>query len=186
MIEFFSSYLEQFTILGLFLALVLTGLGLPVPEDIILFTGGVLAHQRVTHFGWTIVILYVGVLTGDLIIYSFGRRFGDTVLRHPHVLRLLSRTRQQKIERYFARYGNRTVFLVQHLAVLRAPTYLIAGAMKRPGWQFLLRDGLAALVSVPLMSSLGCFFADQIVVFNHDFGRFEHWLRALVILTVLL
>jgi membrane protein DedA with SNARE-associated domain len=184
MIEFLSAYLEQFTTLGLFLALVLTGLGLPVPEDLILLTGGVLAHQRVTHLGWTIVILYIGVLTGDLIIYSFGRRFGDTVLQHPYVLRLLSAARQQKIERYFARYGNRTVFLVRHLAVLRAPTYLIAGAMKVPGWQFLLWDGLAALVSVPLMTSLGYFFADHIEALHHDLRRIEHWLGALVILTV--
>lgn len=184
MIEFFSSYLEQFTTLGLFIALVLAGLGVPVPEDIILITGGVLAHQRVTHLGWTIPVLYVGVLTGDLIIYSFGRHFGDVVLSHPHVRRLLSPTRQQKIERYFARYGNRTVFLVRHLAVLRAPTYLIAGAMKVPGWQFLLWDGLAALVSVPLMISLGYFFADHIEGLHHNLRRIEHWLGALVILTV--
>lgn len=184
MIEFFSSYLEQFTTLGLFIALVLAGLGLPVPEDLILITGGVLAHQGVTHVGWTVAILYVGVLTGDLIIYSFGRRFGDTVLSHPHVSRLLSPTRRQKIERYFARYGNRTVFLVRHLAVLRAPTYLIAGAMKVPGWKFLLWDGLAALVSVPLMVSLGYFFADHIEGLHHNLSRIEHWLGALIILTV--
>ena len=184
MIEFFGSYLEQFTTLGLFIALVLAGLGLPVPEDLILITGGVLAHQGVTHVGWTIAVLYIGVLSGDLIIYSFGRRFGDTVLSHPHVLRLLSLPRQQKIERYFTRYGNRTVFLVRHLAVLRAPTYLVAGAMKVSGWKFLLWDGLAALVSVPLMVSLGYFFADHIEVLHHDLRRIEHWLGALFVLTV--
>ncbi|MBI3302255.1 MAG: DedA family protein [Deltaproteobacteria bacterium] len=185
MVEFLSSYLEHFTTLGLFLALVLAGLGVPIPEDIILITGGVLAHQRVIHLGWTIPILYVGVLSGDLILYSCGRRFGDTVLRHPRVRRLLSSARQQRIGRYFARYGNRTVFLVRHLAVLRAPTYLIAGAMKVPGWQFLLWDGLAALLSVPLMVSLGYFFADHIEVLHHDLRRIEHWVGALVILTVI-
>jgi membrane protein DedA with SNARE-associated domain len=184
MIEFFSSYLEQFTTLGLFIALVLAGLGVPVPEDLILLTGGVLAHQRVTHIGWTIAILYVGVLTGDLILYSFGRRFGDAVLSHPHMLRLVSPARREKIERYFARYGNRTVFLVRHLAVLRAPTYIIAGAMKVPGWKFLLWDGVAALVSVPLMVSLGYFFADHIEGLRHNLSRIEHWLAVLVILTV--
>ncbi len=184
MFEFFSSYLEQFTTFGLFLVLVLAGFGLPIPEDLILITGGVLAHQGVTHIGWTMPVLYVGVLTGDLIIYSFGRRFGGAVLRHPRVLRLLSPARQQQIERYFARYGNRTVFLVRHLAVLRAPTYLIAGAMQVPGWQFLLWDGLAALLSVPLMVCLGYFFADHLEMLRHDLRRVEHWVGALVILTI--
>jgi membrane protein DedA with SNARE-associated domain len=184
MAEFFSSYLEQFTTLGLFLALVLAGLGIPIPEDLVLITSGVLAHQGVIHLGWAIPILYVGVLTGDLIVYSVGRQFGDIVLRHPHILRFLTPIRQARIERYFARYGNRTVFLVRHLTVLRAPTYLIAGAMKMPGWQFLLWDGLAALVSVPLMVSLGYFFADHIQVLLHDLRRIEHWIGAIVILVV--
>jgi membrane protein DedA with SNARE-associated domain len=184
MFEFFSSYLEQVTTFGLFLMLVLAGLGIPIPEDLILITGGVLAHEGVTHIGWMIPVLYVGVLTGDLILYSFGRRFGDTVLGHPHVLRLLSLARQQRIERYFARYGNRTVFLVRHLAILRAPTYLIAGAMKVPGWKFLLWDGLAALISVPLMVSLGYFFADHIQALQRDLRRIEHWVGALVIISI--
>ncbi len=184
MIEFLSSYLEQFTTLGLFIMLVLAGLGMPIPEDIILLTGGVLAHQGVTHLGWSMPILYVGVLTGDLIIYSFGRRFGPTVLQHPRVLRVLSPARQQRIERYFARYGNRTIFLIRHIAVLRAPAYLIAGAMNVPGWQFLFWDGLAALISVPLMVGLGYFFADHIGILLHDLRRVEHWLGALVILTI--
>src|SRR2546426_2578353 len=182
--EFLSSYLEHFTILGLFFALLLAGLGIPIPEDLILITAGVLAYQGVIHLGWAIPILYIGVLSGDLLTYSFGRRFGDIVLRHPRVRRFISLARQQRIERYFARYGNRTVFLVRHLAVLRAPTYLIAGAMKVPGWKFLLWDGLAALVSVPLMVSLGYFFADHIEGLHHNLSRIEHWLGALVILTV--
>ena len=184
MMEFLSSYLEHVTILGLFFALLLAGLGIPIPEDLILITAGVLAYQGVIHLGWAIPILYIGVLSGDLLTYSFGRRFGDIVLRHPRVRRFISLARQQRIERYFARYGNRTVFLVRHLAVLRAPTYLIAGAMKMPGWQFLLWDSLAALVSIPLMVGLGYFFADHIELLYHDLRRVEHWLGALVILAI--
>ena len=182
MIEFFSVYLAQFTVVGLFTALVLAGLGAPIPEDIVLITAGVLAHQGVIELERTIPILYIGVLTGDLIVYSFGRRFGDVILRHPRVLRFLTPPRQERIARYFARYGNRTVFLVRHLAVLRAPTHLIAGAMKMPGWQFLLWDGLAALVSVPVMVALGYFFADSVAVLQHNLRRIEYWIGAIAIL----
>jgi membrane protein DedA with SNARE-associated domain len=184
MMEFLSFHLEQFTALGLFLALVLAGLGVPLPEDLVLITAGVLAHQKVIHLGWAIPILYVGVLSGDLITYSFGRRFGHLVLRHPRVMRFLTPARRERAERYLARYGNRTVFLVRHLAVLRAPTYLIAGALRMPGWQFLLWDGLAALVSVPLMVGLGYFFADHVAQLQHDLRRIEHWLGAIVILII--
>jgi membrane protein DedA with SNARE-associated domain len=162
----------------------LAGLGVPIPEDLVLITSGVLARQGVAALGWTIPTLYIGVLSGDLILYSFGRRFGGTILRHPRVLRHLTPKRQARIEHYFARYGNRTVFLVRHLAVLRAPTYLIAGAMKMPGWKFLLWDGLAALISVPLMVGLGYFFADHIDVLRRDLPRVQHWIGLAVILTI--
>jgi membrane protein DedA with SNARE-associated domain len=182
MIEFLSAYSVQFTTFGLFAALVLAGLGAPIPEDLVLITAGVLAHQGVLDLECMIPLLYVGVLTGDIIVYSFGRRFGYLVLRHPRVLRFFTPARQERIARYFAQYGNRTVFLVRHLAVLRAPTHLIAGAMKMPGWQFLLWDGLAALVSVPLMVGIGYFFADSVIVLQHNIRRIEYWVGAIVVL----
>ena len=67
MMEFLCSYLEHVTILGLFFALLLAGLGIPIPEDLILITAGVLAYQGVIHLGWAIPILYIGVLSGDLL-----------------------------------------------------------------------------------------------------------------------
>src|SRR5262245_13869588 len=142
MTDFFGFSLEHATTLGLFLALVFAGLGVPLPEDLVLLTGGVLAHQGFARLDWLIIILYAGVLTADILLYSFGRRFGDLILQSPRITRLLTPARRERIERYFARYGNRTIFLVRHLAFLRAPTFLMAGVMKMPGWQFLFWDGL--------------------------------------------
>lgn len=184
MVEVFQSYLEHVTTFGLFIALVLTGFGVPLPEDLILITGGVLAHQGVTRLGWMVPILYLGVLSGDFLIYSFGRQFGETVLQHPHFVRLLTPERRARIERYFARYGTCTVFLVRHIAVLRAPTYVIAGAMKLPRWQFLFWDGLAALISVPVVIGLGYLFADHIDVLQQDLRRFDRWLGLILILGI--
>src|SRR3989442_12492456 len=98
MMEFLSSYLEHFTILGLFFALMLAGLGIPLPEDLILITAGVLAYQGVIHLGWAIPILYIGVLSGNLLTYSFGRRFADIVLRHPLARSSLPPASQHPIE----------------------------------------------------------------------------------------
>ena len=45
-----SSYIEHFTYLGLFVILMLCGLGLPMPEDVALLVGGFLAHEGVTRY----------------------------------------------------------------------------------------------------------------------------------------
>jgi len=185
MTDFFGFSLEHATTLGLFFALVFAGLGVPLPEDLVLITGGVFAHQGFARLDRLIAILYVGVLAADVILYSFGRRFGDHILQHPRVTRLLTPARRERIERYFARYGSRTIFLVRHLAVLRAPTYLMAGAMKMPGWQFLLWDGLAALISVPFMIGLGYIFAGHIEALQQDLRRVERWFGAIVIFIII-
>jgi membrane protein DedA with SNARE-associated domain len=185
MFELLGAYLAQLTIFGLFITLILAGLGVPIPEDLILVTAGVLAYQGVVDLYWTIIVLYVGVLASDLILYGFGRRFGEVILRHPRVLRFLTLKRQARIERYFARYGNRTVFLMRHLAVLRAPTYIMAGAMQVPGWKFLLWDGLAAFISVPAFVFLGYFFADDIELLYRELQRFEHLIGVGAILAII-
>ena len=184
MTEFLHFYLEHVTTFGLFLALLLAGLGVPIPEDLILITGGVLAHQGVARLGWMVLLLYLGVLSGDFMIYSVGRQFGAAVLQHPRFARLLTPARRARIEHYFARYGNSTVFLVRHIAVLRVPTYLIAGATKLPRWQFLCWDGLAALISVPVVTGLGYLFANHIEVLQQDLRRFDHWLGVLLVLSI--
>jgi membrane protein DedA with SNARE-associated domain len=56
--------------------------------------------------------------------------------------------------------------------------------MKMPGWQSLLWDGLAVLFSVPLMVGLGYLFADHLEMLQRDLRRIEHWIGALVILTI--
>ena len=45
MVGLISAYIEHFTYVGLFVILMLCGLGLPMPEDVALLAGGFLAHQ---------------------------------------------------------------------------------------------------------------------------------------------
>jgi len=76
-----SSYIEHFTYVGLFLVLVLCGMGLPVPEDLALLTGGFLVHRGITQYPATLLVSFVGVLAGDNSLFFIGRRFGTRILR---------------------------------------------------------------------------------------------------------
>ena len=74
-----STYIEHFTYAGLFLVLMLCGLGLPVPEELPLLTGGFLVYRGITQFPTTLVISLVGVIAGDNSLFFLGRRFGTGV-----------------------------------------------------------------------------------------------------------
>ena len=63
---FLLNYSEHFIYGGLFLILFLSGLGLPIPEEITLLTGGFLINLGFIRFYPTLAAVFVGVLTGDM------------------------------------------------------------------------------------------------------------------------
>lgn len=135
--------------------LILCGLGLPVPEDIILVTAGLVAQEDGISWILTSVIMYFGVIAGDSIAFMIGRYFGMKFLDRPWVLRFIPLAKRQKVESLFEQYGSRVYFVARFLPGLRAAVFCTAGAMRARYLRFLLFDGLAALISVPFFVWLG-------------------------------
>jgi membrane protein DedA with SNARE-associated domain len=144
------------------LALLAAGLGVPLPEDIVLLAAGVLIHRGVTTWQTTVAVCFVGVLLGDLTIFLIARRLGATALSRRFYARLLPEGRRQKVEHMFARYGGGVVFLARHVAGFRAPVFALAGIHRMRVHTFLLFDALALCISAPLMIGLGYFFSDRL------------------------
>ena len=170
-----------------FIALLLCGFGLPLPEDVILVTGGVLAWDAShldapsLHALWTdaglhrmILVGLAGILAGDSVIYWIGRRLGARVAEFRLLRRLVPPEKLQQVERLVRRRGNFVVVIARFLPGLRAPTYFTVGHSRLPFWEFLLYDGLAALVSAPLWVCLGYWFGDDIGRAAREAARFGH------------
>ncbi len=149
-----SSPLGLWVLLGV---LLLCGLGLPVPEDIILVTAGMVAAEDGQSWIGATALMYAGVLMGDSFIFLLGRRWGSELLKHRWILRMLSPEKQEKVAHLFHRYGSAVFFVARFLPGLRAPVFWTAGAMRASYVRFLLFDGVAALVSVPVFVWLGHF-----------------------------
>jgi membrane protein DedA with SNARE-associated domain len=137
--------------LGLFVA----GLGVPIPEDIFLITGGILTQRNGASPLFALVVLYSGVMVGDAIVYNLGSRYGEAVLRRKFIARLMTPARVERVRRYYARYGAVTVLIARNIAGIRFPTFLMAGVSKMGFGRFFFWDGLSGLVSVPLWFWLG-------------------------------
>ena len=182
MVGLISAYIEHFTYLGLFVVLMLCGLGLPIPEDVALLAGGYLAHRGVTRYPITLAVSLLGVVAGDNSLYFMGRRFGTGLVRY-FVLAWPGRQHQiERIERFMHRYGARAIFYARFLAGLRALVYLSAGSFGVRPAVFLLYDLLGALISVPIVVTLGYVFGRQIEIMIKYIGGFE---RLIVIVAIL-
>lgn len=180
MVGLVSAYIEHFTYLGLFAVLLLCGLGLPIPEDIALLAGGFLVHRGITRYPITLAVSLVGVVAGDNSLFFLGRRFGSGLVRYVFLSRPESQAQIARIRRFMHRYGDRAIFFARFLAGLRAVIYLTAGSFGVTPLRFLFYDVLGAVISVPIVVSLGYLFGGQLEKVIRYLGGFEHliWIVA--------
>ena len=168
-----------FIILGV---LLLCGLGLPIPEDITLVSAGYLAGIGKISFVGANIVCFVGVLIGDIILFSIGRKCGYSVLSWPVFKRVFS---QKRIDKAFARARKRAriiCFAARFMPGLRACIYLSCGIVGVPFRVFILQDSLAALLSVPFFVWVGFKFHNKI---DNMFDLLKNTQHYIIILAVL-
>jgi membrane protein DedA with SNARE-associated domain len=177
--------------LAIFMVLLLCGFGFPMPEDVILATGGVLAwlargrplHSFAAMFRDTglLTMIFVGlagIVVGDSIIYTAGRRFGHRVADFRPLRRIITPAKLERVEKELRVRGNVLVMLARFLPGLRAPTFFVVGHARLPYWEFFLFDGAAALVSAPLWVCLGFWFGSDIQEAARHASEFSHYILA--------
>jgi membrane protein DedA with SNARE-associated domain len=181
-----------------FSMLLLCGFGLPMPEDVILVTGGVLAWMssdlEVATFrgmlhdpGLLTMAAFglAGILAGDSVIFYAGRRFGHRVAEFGPLRRVITPEKLEFVEKKVRKRGNVMVMFARFLPGLRAPTYFTVGHARMPYWKFMLYDGFAALISAPLWVCVGFYFGSDIQEAARVARKFSHYIL-LVVLVVLL
>ena len=147
---------------AVFVVLLACGFGVPVPEDVSLVAGGIIAGLGYADVRLMCAVGLAGVLVGDIAVFLFGRHFGARALRLRWVARLLTPRRYARVQAKFARHGSRLMFVARFLPGLRTAVFLTAGMSGRvPFLRFLLFDGLAALISVPSWVGLGYYGAEN-------------------------
>jgi membrane protein DedA with SNARE-associated domain len=183
-----SSYIEHFTYAGLFVVLLLCGLGLPMPEDVALLAGGYLAHRGIIRYPITIGISLIGVVAGDNSLFFIGRHAGSRLLTYFGLSRPGSRNQVERMQDFMHRHGHLAIFYARFLAGLRAVIYLSAGSLGVSPARFLFYDLLGAVISVPVVVTVGYLFGGEIERAILYVGGFEKliWLVAALCVAIYL
>jgi membrane protein DedA with SNARE-associated domain len=188
LLEQFVGFFGEYGYVAVLLALLICSLGVPLPEDITLVAGGVIAGLGYANVHLMALLAFSGVLVGDLIMFSLGSHFGTRILGWWPIARLVTPTRYALVQEKFEQYGNRVLFTARFLPGMRAAVFVTAGLSHRVSvWRFLLLDGLAALISVPVWVYLGYFGANNdewLLKWLHR-GQAGLWLLLATILVVI-
>ena len=168
-----SAYIQHFTYAGLLVVLILCGMGLPIPEDVALLAGGFLVHRGIIQYPITIGVALVGVVAGDNLLFFLGRRFGTGLVKYLGIGRPRSQRQIDWLKSFMDRHGHRAIFYARFVAGLRALVYLTAGSLGVKPLRFFLYDLSGAVISVPVVVTLGYLFGNELEGVLHYIGGLE-------------
>jgi len=156
-------WFERGSYLGIVLFLTLTGIGLPVPEEVPIIAAGVASRAQALHWYYALPACMVGALLGDSLMYGIGRFFGAKILKdHPWWSGFLTPERERTIEELLKKHGIKAFFVARFLVGLRSPFYLTAGILRVKYRWFLFADLICATVVISGFFGLAYLFGDRI------------------------
>ena len=179
-----TTLVEHFPYIGIFILLILGGIGLPFPEDATLILSGFLvAHGAITPLP-TFLTVYAGLLVSDFFLYLVGKKYGRMVVEHKRFQKIISPDRLSKLEEKFKKGDVWVILVGRHFLGLRAQIFLAAGVMRMPTIKFLITDAATALLTIAFMGGMGYAGGNSVQILRRDLTRIEH--IAIVVLMMLI
>jgi len=144
--QFFVTLIHTVGLPGIYLAMFLGNSGIPIGSEIIMPAGG--AFLAGGHVGGAILVGAIGSLgelSGALFLYGVGYFGGRPFVERYGRYLLIKAEDLHRADAWFAKHGDRTVFICRLLPVVRAISALPAGITRMP---------LPIFVGYTLMGSL--------------------------------
>lgn len=135
--------------------------GFFLPGDSLLFTAGFLASQGYLNIIVLILLSFAGAVLGDSFGYYFGRRVGPAIFTKQDSL-LFDREHINRAQRFYEKYGTKTIILARFIPVVRtfAPILAGVGSMRYP--VFLLFNVVGGFLWAVCLPLIGYFLGNAI------------------------
>lgn len=161
--------LQHGSYVAIIIVLILTGSGLPIPEEVPIVTAGILSAHGLLNPWLALASCLLGALVGDCVMYAIGHRFGRSAVReHRWWVRFIKPEREARIEQMIERHGLKVFFVTRFLVGLRSPAYLTAGVLRVPFRRFLLIDLFCASTVIGLFFILSFRYGTVITKWIRD------------------
>ena len=135
------------------------------PGDTLLFSAGILAAAGNLPIALTIGVIAFAAILGDNIGYHIGNKLGprlfkkdSLVFRHEYIMRA---------EKFFEKYGTKTMLLAHFVPVVRTFAPVTAGAARMDYRIFFIFDAIGVIAWSFLITLLGYFLGSRIPGVEH-------------------
>lgn len=150
----------------LFTLLLLSGLFIPVSEDLTIIIGGMIASHCLDgdHFPtFLFFMIWLGALLSAWEAYWIGRTLGPKIFKLPIVRHLIKPKHLERSERLIKSFGIYSFIVGRFFpGGVRNALFLTSGFSKMPFPLFILRDLVAGTLSTTLLFSIGYLFGQNL------------------------
>ncbi|GAB3998459.1 DedA family protein [Spirosoma daeguense] len=136
-----------------------------LPGDSLLFAAGALAARPTNELSvWVIIpLLIVAALLGDNVNYFVGKFLGNKIKMRERIL-FFKREYIAETEKFYAKYGGRTVIIARFIPIVRTIAPFVAGAGSMTYSTYIKFCIMGAILWVVSISLLGYFFGNFPIV----------------------
>ncbi len=191
-LPFIDSLYTRFGYVGVFIAMTIESAAIPLPSELILpFAGWSVSKglvEPLTNSPWSywgaVLAGVAGNTAGSLLSYAVGAFGGRPLVERYGRFVLISAHDLDVAERWFAKYGEVTVFLSRMLPIVRTFISVPAGVARMALWRFLLFSILGAIPWVMFLVWGGMVLGDHWLDLKHSLKGLDYIVAALIALGV--
>jgi len=188
-LPFLESLYERLGYVGVVIAMTIESCAIPLPSELILpFAGWSVSRglvEPLTSSPWSywgaVVAGVLGNTLGSLASYAIGAYGGRPLVERYGKYVLISAHDLQLAERWFARFGEATVFFSRMLPIVRTFISVPAGIARMPLWRFTLFSVLGSIPWVMLLVWGGMQLGDHWLELKQSLKGLDYLVAALIV-----
>ncbi|KKU13942.1 MAG: hypothetical protein UX17_C0005G0018 [Parcubacteria group bacterium GW2011_GWC2_45_7] len=181
LLDYFTAIISGAGYFGVAGLMILESMVAPVPSEAVMPFAGFLWFENRFSFGGIVLFSTLGSVIGSLFSYyigiyggrSFINKYGKYVLLNDHHLKMT--------EKFFAKYGEKTIFISRFIPVVRHFISIPAGIGRMNIFKFFVYTALGAGVWNGFLAYLGYYLGSQ----WHEIRKYSEVIDVLIVVLIL-
>lgn len=142
--------------------LLLSGIGIPLGEDIIIIPAGLLVGHGAMPLLPTLLAAYFGVVCGDLLWFTICSKLGTRLAHMRWFKRLMHPRRMLQVKYQFDNRGVWMIVLARFIPASRTTAITVAGLMHMNFWKFATATVCCVAITAPMQIFTGWWIAKSL------------------------
>ncbi len=181
MLEFIAHYIIQFIettgYVGIFVLMTLESALIPIPSEITMPFSGFLASKGILSVWPIIIVGTLANLAGSLLAYWIGYILEETILigliKKYGKFVLVTEHDYQRANKWFAKYGDKIIFISRLLPGIRTVISLPAGMFEMDIKKFIIYTTIGCFIWSILLTYIGYYLGENWMSLEGVYRKFE-------------